>query len=209
MPVLVEQFYNGGTLNITNSTFDINGDLYGGDVFIIIAVSTLANDTFVGNFATSGGAIYNNGSAVIQAYNSTFVGNSASNGGAIYNYGHSGVVNFVNSTFASNTATMTNGVPGEGGAVFINDGTVILQDSLLAMSGSGGNCAKFNGIFSDSGYNLSDDGSCINGGVGSTTVTPPQLNLGPLQDNGGPTQTILPGQNSAAIDAIPVRLLVQ
>jgi hypothetical protein len=49
------------------------------------------------------------------------------------------------------------------------------------------------------GYNLSSDGSCDFSGPGDLNNTDPKL--GPLQNNGGPTQTqaLLPG--SPAIDA--------
>lgn len=53
------------------------------------------------------------------------------------------------------------------------------------------------------GYNLDTDGTCGLTGPGDATVTSAELDLGPLQDNGGPTESFLPGPESAAIDAIP------
>ena len=84
-----------------------------------------------------------------------------------------------------------------------NGGTLNLYNSILAKgTGTGGNCAT-NYRPTDNGYNLSDDATCANFSGTSKTVTTAQLNLGLLQNNGGPTKTILPGQNSVAIDAIP------
>jgi hypothetical protein len=45
---------------------------------------------------------------------------------------------------------------------------------------------------------MSDDPTC---GPGFTQVGLADLNLGPLEDNGGPTQTIALGPGSVAIDA--------
>ena len=66
---------------------------------------------------------------------------------------------------------------------------------------TGANCY---GPVTDGGYNLSTDQSCAFTATGSqNNVTDAQLNLGPLQFNGGPTQTQEPGPGSVAIDAIP------
>ena len=77
----------------------------------------------------------------------------------------------------------------------VNLGTATLQNTIVA-NNSAGNC--FNSVTSN-GYNLSSDGSCDFDGPGDLNNTNPML--GPLQNNGGPTQTmaLLPG--SPAIDA--------
>jgi hypothetical protein len=60
----------------------------------------------------------------------------------------------------------------------------------------GGNCS---GAFdASSTSNMSDDPTC---GPGFLQVGLADLNLGPLGDNGGPTQTIALGPGSVAIDA--------
>ncbi len=75
-------------------------------------------------------------------------------------------------------------------------GTLQIENSLLANGATGTNFAYFDGIVTNSGYNLSDDDSAA---AFATTVT--NLLLGPLDYNGGPTRThaLLPG--SPAIDA--------
>jgi hypothetical protein len=58
-----------------------------------------------------------------------------------------------------------------------------------------------NGAVIDEGYNLASDDSCgfsAKGSINSGTAK-----LGPLADNGGPTETLLPAKGSDAIDAIP------
>ena len=117
------------------------------------------------------GAIINDGTLTVS--NSTFSGNSASfYGGAI---GNVGTLTVSNSTFSGNSATA-------GGGMYNNGGTTTLKNTLVP-SNPGGNCG---GTITDGGGNLSSgDATCpgING----------DPKLGPLQDNGGPTQTMALG----------------
>ena len=109
-------------------------------------------------------------------------------GGAIYNY-NGGTLAATNSTFSGNSASYS------GGAIYnYNDGTATFYNSIIANS-SGGNC--FGNISANSSSNLADDTSC---GTSGFSVSSSML-LGPLGDNGGPTQTfaLLPG--SPAIEA--------
>jgi hypothetical protein len=73
--------------------------------------------------------------------------------------------------------------------------TATLQNSIVA-NNSGKDCG---GTITSLGYNLSSDGSCKFNGPGDMNNTNPLV--GPLKNNGGPTQTqaLLPG--SPAIDA--------
>ena len=116
--------------------------------------------------------------------NSTFSGNYAATvGGGIYNSVY-GTVIVSNSTFAGNRSE------GGGGGIF-NAGTVTLKNTIVTNSPSGGNCA---GPMTDGGGNLSyPDTTCP--GINSDP------SLGPLQNNGGPTQTMALGPGSAALDA--------
>jgi hypothetical protein len=72
---------------------------------------------------------------------------------------------------------------------------VTLQNTIVTNSSSGGNCG---GTINSNGYNLSSDTTCNFNNSGDLNNTDP--NLGPLQSNGGPTETmaLLPG--SPAID---------
>ena len=73
--------------------------------------------------------------------------------------------------------------------------TLTLQNSIVA-SNSPGNCS---GSMTSKGYNLSSDGSCNFSNSGDRNNTDPKL--GPLQNNGGPTQTMALPSGSPAIDA--------
>ena len=55
----------------------------------------------------------------------------------------------------------------------------------------------------DGGYDFSDDTSCGFVAPTSSQKTPNDPVLGPLANNGGPTQTLLPLTGSPLLDAIP------
>ncbi len=132
--------------------------------------------------------------------NSTFSGNTATGtdpndytgGGAIHSAGPASVAN---STFSANSAATA-------GADFqiANGATVTLKSTILGSSG-GSSCSVYDtGTFLDAGYNISSDATC---GLSIFSNSQPSTNplLGALENNGGPTQTMLPGP--PAIDKIP------
>jgi hypothetical protein len=137
-----------------------------------------------------GGAIYNLGKLLIN--NSTISGNIAyahfnySKGGGIDNYG---VAAISNSTLSGNSA-------GSGGGIYNDNGTATLQNSIVA-NNSRGDCGGST-VTSD-GYDLSSDNTCNFNNTGDLNNTDPQL--GPLQYNGGPTQTMALPSGSPAVDA--------
>ena len=133
-----------------------------------------------------------NGGATFNLVYLTIADGSGFAGGII----NEGTLTVVNSTLSDNSG---GGMGGIG-----NFGTVNLKGTILAASGaSGHNCF---GSITDEGYNLSDDGTCDFASTSSSqnSVLDTQLKLGPLQNNGGPTQTIALGAGSVAIDAIPL-----
>jgi len=211
-------------LHVTLSKVTVqNGVASGGDGIINWGILTISNGIISGNFAASaysaaGGGIYNSGNLTIN--NSTLSGNAGSTnfiyGGAIYN---SGTLAINNSTLSGNSAAGFTG--GGGGAIYnsgkatissttfsgnsgspngggiYNGGTsVTLQNSIVANSSSGGNCY---GTITSKGYNLSSDSTCSFSNAGDLNNTDPKL--GPLQNNGGPTQTMALPSGSPAIDA--------
>jgi len=171
--------HNRGTLIVTNGVFSDNhsylGWGHGGAIFNDAGTVTLVKTTISNNSAMFGGGLYN-WYGTLNVMNSTFSGNHSAGGGGILNHG---TLNVMNSTFSGNI----DGI--------VNSGTATVTNTIVANS-SDINCY---GTLSGSS-NLADDGSC---GVGFTNS--PSILLGPLADNGGPTQTmaLLPG--SAAIDA--------
>jgi hypothetical protein len=178
---------SGGEFTVTDSTFSGNiAEGLGGGI-AGSSSGTVSNSTFSGNNAERGGGIFTIGTVV----NSTFSGNTSGGGGAIFE-----VETVINSTFYGNSARFGNNF-GIGGGIHDVTPPFNLANTILA-NNTGGDCAAT--AVSPSGVNLVQDGSC---GASSDPlhfiVADP--NLGPLADNGGPTQThaLLPG--SPAIDA--------
>ena len=187
---------NTGTLTLSAST--VSGNFTGGwgGGVSNAGVLTINNSTISGNQANDpschllcnfGGGIFSNNSSKLTINNSTISGNFGHTGGAIY--GLRATVTINNSTISGNTAK-----PGSGGIVSYG-GTATLQNTIVA-NNSGRNCF---GTFTSNGYNLSSDGSCAFNNTGDLNNTNP--NLGPLQNNGGPTQTMALLSGSPAIDA--------
>jgi hypothetical protein len=191
-------FNNQGTLTITNCAIVGNNAFQSGagiDSYFG-SVTTINNSTVSGNFATNvdvfGGGILNEG--VMTITNSTISGNSTqagyAAGGDIYNEGALAIFN----------STISNGVAANGGGGIYSEpsfgGTVTLQNTIVANNPTGGNCS---GTFISNGYNLSSDNTCNFSSTGDLNNTDP--NLGPLQNNGGQTQTQALLAGSPAIDA--------
>jgi hypothetical protein len=199
-------FNDGGTVSLNKSTVSLNGASpscqsrgfcigYGGGIFnnngtLMISMSILRS-----NSANESGGIDNRGKLTIS--NSTFTGNSAvftrgnARGGGISN---GGVLTISNSTFSGNSAVGSTG--SFGGGISSGTVTVKLQNSIIANSTSGGNCY---GTVTSGGYNLSSDNTCKLNGPGDMNDMNPLL--GPLTNNGGPTQTMALLEGSPAIDA--------
>lgn len=202
----------GGVLTINQSTISGNGAsafglseyAYGGGVANNGGSVTISNTTISGNSASLGsrgnvqGRAYGGGVAnllgTMTINNSTLTGNNAI--GALYTayaYGggisNGGTLTVSNSTISGNSSGPL--TLGHGGGI---SGSATIQNSIVS-NNSGGNCS---GTMTSKGYNLSSDSTCNFNDTGDMKNVDPAL--GPLQNNGGPTQTmaLLPG--SAAID---------
>jgi hypothetical protein len=194
--------FNDGTATVTDSTLSGNSAYHGGGGGIdnsggslTVLDSTLSdNDAFYGGHSIGGGGLENdNGTATVT--DSTFSHNSADynagGGGGIFN--DDGTVTITASTLAQNIAS------DQGGGI-VNDGGIInVAGSIVAKSRSG-DCV---GTIGDAGYNLDDDGSCgFSAMNNSQTDVDPYL--GPLQNNGGPTESQAPALDSPVLNQIPV-----
>jgi hypothetical protein len=219
--------FNSATMNVMGSTISGNRAIAnaGGGINNDIGTISVSNSSISGNQAVGGGAIWTD-FGTVNLSNSTVSGNSSvSEGGGIGSV--MGLVNVTNSTFSGNS-TGTPGNAEEGGGAIFSDGTTHLVNSTISGNSAGvangggvlnstgnattvlntiiaGNTAAsgpdISGTFSSAGHNL----------IGSTTggVFPPasgdQLGanpmLGPVANNGGPTQTQALLAGSPAIDA--------
>lgn len=168
---------------------------------------TITNTTFSGNAASNGGAVYQYlgpGSAPVYA-NVTFAGNSVSAyGGAIYNYQTTGsaTLAMTNVTFSGNQAAI-------GGAAMAHYNCGATLTSALTNMIIWGNSPdqvvfvcdtpKFkNSVLQDSGGSAAWNSSFGIDGGGNLATDPL---LGPLQNNGGSTPTLLPGARGSAFNA--------
>ena len=193
-----------GTVTINNSTVSNNaaagggGGIENGPGTVTINNSTVSNNTAYGGRGAGGGGILNSGTVTLNnttvAYNSATAGSAT--GGGIENSSEppqTAVLRVNNSTLAHNTVS---GGTALGGGVYNLGGNVTVQNSIFAHNSPGGNCSG--GVTSE-GYNLSSDGTCKLPNTGDLNKTDPKL--GPLQNNGGPTQTMALPSGSPAIDA--------
>lgn len=200
-----------GPTTISNSTFAGNQSTTGGAIRTQGTASfSISGSTFIGNHAVgsgsnvaAGGAIFINSPAVTLT-NDTFTGNradstsTASIGGAIFTCcGNGSSTNLVNDTVDANSVTgpsSTGGDIGSGSGPAARILNSIVADGVSATPGFQ-NCAEFE---TSLGHNIST-GNCGFSAAGDKINTSPKL--GPLANNGGPTQTmaLLPG--SPAIDA--------
>ena len=193
---------NGGTLTMANSTVSGNSNSYyadGGAGVSNEGTTTLINSTVSGNYAwfSGGGGIRNDN--IMTLTNSTVSGNYARyGGGGIFNAGTLALMN---------TSVSGNEAPFSGSDGIFNTPTGYMEsiNSIIAANGIE-NCGCGFGsppppcdlLFVSSGHNLSDDTTCF--AAAGTDLVVADAMLGPLADNGGPTEThdLLPG--SPAID---------
>ena len=182
------------TLTLINTTIRDNSAKVGGGI-CNGGLLTILNSTFSGNVAREqrGGGIGNYGTLIIS--NSTFSGNSSGSDGFAGGILNGGLFQSIGTLLISNS-TLSGNTAGDSGGIFnVNGSTVALQNTILA-NNMGGNCR---GAFNSGGYNLSSDNSCGFDGAGDLNNTDPEL--GPLQNNGGPTDTMALLRGSPAIDA--------
>ena len=184
-------FRNLGTLSITNSLISGNsGGNAGGGIYSRGTVN-VSGSTFTSNSANYGGGLYNTKwSSSGTVSNSTFSGNTAfRHGGGLFN---NGTLAITNSTISGNTATDS-----QFGAGLHTNGTVNIANTIIANSTNGLD------YFGATTHLISPATASSNlitqsNLAWATPVTSAQLNLGPLQNNGGPTPTMALGAGSAA-----------
>jgi Domain of unknown function DUF11/Right handed beta helix region len=185
---------NEGGVNLTGITVAGNtGSEFGGGLYnsagaqIQMQDSTISNNLASAAHSPAGGGIYNEGRLVIT--DSTISGNAAGGdeaaGGGIYNAGE---VQLYNTTVDRNTASGNEAIAGD-----VDTTGAAITDTSESLFGGGSpeNCnSSLTPVLGD--HSISSDSSCLG--------TAEDVRLGPLQNNGGGTDTemLLPG--SPAID---------
>jgi CSLREA domain-containing protein len=211
---------NTGTLIANDSIFSDNravgftGGGIGNFGTATINGSTIRSNSAPGN---SGGGVYSTSGGSLTVTDSTISGNSTGgNGGGVRIF--NGTATFINSTVSGNTAnghgggisnsgsatvsnsTLVDNVANNGGGISVVLGsTANLNNTIIADSPAGGDCFNV-GSTINAEYSLIEDGlACVNGTNSNNLTGDP--NLGPLQNNGGPTFTHALLVGSIAIDA--------
>ncbi|MEO8672410.1 MAG: choice-of-anchor Q domain-containing protein [Tahibacter sp.] len=180
-----------------------------GGGFVTTGFLEIRSSTVSSNAADSGGGIYAAGNLTLV--NSTIANNTAKvNGGGIYHV-NSHKSEVFNSTIVDNDADHDQDFSGIGGGVYVSGNgpdTFNLYNSVIARNTVSffpidDDCAGPGPVVSH-GRNLigSTDGCTLTTASGTWSLLNSPALLGPLQFNGGRTQTIalLPGSN--AIDAV-------
>ena len=200
---------NGGAMSLTNATVNANSTQAGsgslpsagagimntGSATLILTGVTLNGNT--ANAGGVGGGLYSV-SSTANLTNVTISGNSAAFGGGIYAPSSSPASSVVmkNVTIANNTASSQGG--GLVGSPATTAKNVLLANNFEGAVG-GRNCAGFGSSpVTSQGNNLDSGSTCGLNASGDLSNANPQI--GPLANNGGPTQTHALLQNSPAIN---------
>lgn len=164
---------NGGGLHITGA----------GNV--TINTSTFSNNTA----ANEGGGLWNSAAGSLTLNSTTVSNNVSPAGGGVFKDGTGGTTTLSSTTVAGNTGT---GLTSEGGAFTLRN-SVISDNSAAACAGVG--------AYTSNGFNLLNPITGCTITPTSNDITGQSAQLGPLANNGGSTQTRLPGLTSPLIDA--------
>lgn len=189
-----------GTMTISNSTIENNiSSGFGGGIFAVLGsiLTTITHSTISTNTSSQSGGGISFAGTQGYLYNSTVYNNTAPLGLGIGSGGGleiSGPFTILNSTIVNNT---TGGVGG-GIRTFVTPdiGNTIVANNK-AMPGSPDVFGNFNSL----GYNLIGDTSGSTGFPATGDIIAVDPDLGPFQNNGGPTNTLLPNPGSPVIDA--------
>jgi hypothetical protein len=188
-----------GMLTVSYSTLSGNTATgSGGGIFTAGSPSSVSQSTISGNAANFGAGIENRGDLYLT--NSTVSSNNADTyGGGIYN-NNTATVSVYNSTIVGNQKDAAINLTGMGGGFFNSgEGTFSLYNSIVAGNYSSGlssfldDCSGIVLTYGANKYSVAGGGATCTiarQGVGSDTLLGSLGELGPLQDNGGPTQTI-------------------
>jgi predicted outer membrane repeat protein len=186
--------YIAGSLTLSYSTLSGNTADVGGGMASVSGTANSSQSTISGNAARLGGGIDN--SANLYVTNSTIsLNNADADGGGIRNIS---VANVYNSTIVGNQVDADINVSGTGGG-FFNGGTFTLRNSVVAGNYSSGlssfhdDCSGVVNTYGRNKYFVAGGGSActiVQHAPGSDTLLDSLGELGPLQDNGGPTLTI-------------------
>ena len=200
--------YSQDALTISGSTITGNTASGGGGIATVGKYDVVVeNSTISGNTAENGGGIFAFGGS-LSLTQSTISGNTSSqDGGGILSVTTKYDTTIDNSTIAQNAAANS------GGGIYLaqylsgdQSGTAAINSTIVADNTAGGapndlfrQPTPAGGGFNNTFSLIENPGDApLLGSHALITGVDPQL--GPLADNGGPTQTMLPSNTSPVID---------
>jgi len=222
---------DAGTSEFTNLVIRQNEVMTGGGGLYVLdgAKLTMRKSAIIDNFATGafGGGIWNQGE--LWVYDSTIANNNSNRAGGVRNSGQMNLRNVTvsgniahspeagvggisqegfavlyNVTITNNTGVGNDAGSFRGGGIQIGNGkTTVVKNSIIAGNHGGlGPNDCVGQVSGDSKYNLiGDTNECTIPSFVSTFLLNVDPLLGPLGNNGGPTQTHLPAANSPVLEA--------
>jgi hypothetical protein len=168
----------------------------GGGLYLLPGQTQILRSTISGNRSKrNGGGI--SSSSTLSVIDSTLFGNrAAGSGGALFEEGGPMVMN--SATIVGNEANSDSTGSDTGGGMSRSGGTAFIEDSLIALNTLGpttpDDCEFFDSA--SVGHNLTSS-DCHFASTADTVDAHPRL--GPLADNGGPTETVALEKGSPAI----------
>ncbi len=187
----------GGTTSVTDSRISENTGEYGAGMQAL-ADTNLSDSTVSDNSGAFGAGIYTQ-YGTFSVADSTVASNSATEGGGIYVNG--ATLDLSHGTLFDNAASDF------GGGLFTSGGVSNVAASIVAGSGGQGSDCRTGSAggstTNDDGYNADDDGSCGFSAAHHSISDSSALDLGPLANNGGSMETVLPEPGSPTIGVIP------
>lgn len=212
--------YNRQVLTLSESIVFENSAGFDGGGLLSFGTVELLNTTVADNSAgQSGGGVANPAPGLLEVRNSTLSGNTATAaGGGVYNPAGA-TADLVNTTVSGNVANMTGGggvyTGGEltlfsctlaenqapSGTSILDAATSTQRTRLIANTLVEGDCDG--PPFESGGHNVESPGDTCGFDQGTDQPAEADLDLGPLEDNGGPTRTHALFLSSVALDQIP------
>ncbi len=199
---------NPGTMLCPSGQLPLGGGIYSAAGMSTASVA-LTNVIVTDNTATHGGGIENDLGSTLVVSGVTVSGNMASvAGGGIENEAGAPGATLTNVTVSGNTAGTGAGVSNDGnltlsfvtisGNPLDGSGDHTIRNTILANGSSGANCSGGGTLLAED-HNLDSGSTC--GFTDPSDLINRNPDLGPLQDNGGPTFTHALAAGSPAIDA--------
>lgn len=209
---LSASFYGGvyalnSTVTIDTSTISNNTAANGAGIYFQNTLFTISNSTISNNVNN---AINSNGAGI---YVQSSLSNNSINNSTISNNGSSqtvsgGGIYLTTSNLTINNSTITYNTAVTGGGVFIDSGVSLVLNNTLVAKNSATTNSDVSGNVTNSFYSLIQNGTgtnIINGVNGNLVNIEPSI--GPLANNGGPTETVALLMGSPGVDAGSILLI--